>query len=809
MNINNYLQSGKSINVTADAGTGKTWIIISKILRLLLDDVSPEKITAITFTKKASSEMNERLNNKIELWTKLKDSDLKKELEEIGIKQNYTKYIPKAKKLFIKTILNPREIRICTFDSFFSEILLQFNSEKDIFTNYDVNTAINSKLISKIIEKKIFNESYLEKNLNFKNHFNFLINSVGSYENIKKSVSNIIEKKSYFLEIFDNDKKFSKEDVNLREVKENYENIFINGILNKISDKNLKKFFCDLNQILSEDIIENNVKIHEIYKTFLTLQRTPRKNIKNKLIKYNFDIEIFINEIFIYENNLFNQIQQSWYFLSRVFFTEYQNYLSTNKLYDFSDKTWLCYKKLSQLEDDNWIFYKISNSIDHLLIDEFQDTNFIQWKIIKIILESIKNISNSHSFTIVGDSKQSIYGFRGSEPKIFEICKKFSKEKFSAKEIELKESRRSCISIVSYVNKVFPEVPGFYTNIKNKGQVKILNLSKIKPKEIPNTIRDKVILESQKICEQIKDLIENKNIKYSDIIILVRSRTHIKDMEELLIKNSIPVYTNSRKSLLDNQEIIDLHNLLKFLILNEKNTFELYSLLISPIFNFNIDEINKLDYKKFSDYENFIMKSKYGNYINKWKRNLGLIPIHDLLDQIFNDLDLINLYTTNNSVKNEEINNNFLSYLNMSLKMNRGRYITPFHFLNEIEKIRDFKQEIETAKSDCVKILTIHAAKGLESKVVIIAQSYRRKEIEKNNVYVLTNKDLSCKDIVYYPSIFRNNLIIEDYLNSYKIKNSSEEQNLLYVACTRAKDLLIINGFEEKGSWFMDSLFFE
>ena len=215
------------------------------------------------------------------------------------------------------------------------------------------------------------------------------------------------------------------------------------------------------------------------------------------------------------------------------------------------------------------------------------------------------------------------------------------------------------------------------------------------------------------------------------------------------------------------------------------------------------------DYKKFSDYEDFIMKSKYGNYINKWKKNLGLIQIHDLLDQIFNDLDLINLYTTNNSVKNEEINNNFLSYLNMSLKMNRGRYIAPFHFLNEIEKIRDFKQEIETAKSDCVKILTIHAAKGLESKVVIIAQSYRRKEIEKNNVYVLTNKDLSCKDIVYYPSIFRNNLIIEDYLNSYKIKNSSEEQNLLYVACTRAKDLLIINGFEEKGSWFMDSLFFE
>ena len=74
---------------------------------------------------------------------------------------------------------------------------------------------------------------------------------------------------------------------------------------------------------------------------------------------------------------------------------------------------------------------------------------------------------------------------------------------------------------------------------------------------------------------------------------------------------------------------------------------------------------------------------------------------------------------------------------------------------------------------------------------------------------MLANEDLSCKDIVYYPSIFKNNFIIENYLNNYKIKSISEEDNLLYVACTRAKEILIINGFTEKGSWFTDSLFFE
>ena len=198
MNINKYLQSGKSINVSADAGTGKTWVIISKILRLLLDNVSPEKITAITFTKKASAEMTERLNNKIELWSKLNDEDLKKELEEIGIKHDYNKYIKKAKKLFIKNIFNTKEIRICTFDSLFSEILLQFNSEKDTLSSYTVNSTVESKIISDAIEKKIFNQSYFENNLNFKKNFDFLVDSIGSYENIKKSISSVIEKNLIF-----------------------------------------------------------------------------------------------------------------------------------------------------------------------------------------------------------------------------------------------------------------------------------------------------------------------------------------------------------------------------------------------------------------------------------------------------------------------------------------------------------------------------------------------------------------------------------------------------------------------------------
>ena len=119
MNINKYLQPGESVNVIASAGTGKTWFIISKILRLLLDDVAPEKITAITFTRKTTAEMQTRLNDKIEYWASSTEQEILNDLHQIGISNNLTHYINKARKLFLKIQLSTKNVRISTFDSLF------------------------------------------------------------------------------------------------------------------------------------------------------------------------------------------------------------------------------------------------------------------------------------------------------------------------------------------------------------------------------------------------------------------------------------------------------------------------------------------------------------------------------------------------------------------------------------------------------------------------------------------------------------------------------------------------------------------
>ena len=806
MNINNYLQTGVSVNVTADAGTGKTWFIIAKILRMLLDDVSPEKITAITFTKKSSVEMRERLNAKMELWGKLSDAEIRKELNSIGINKRLDFYKKKARNLFIKTQISNKDIRIATFDAFFMDILSQFHLDKEVSKKIETNTNLNSKLIAKEVEDKILSSSNLKKNVDLQKNIDFLIEQIGSFNSVKESINGIIDKKSYYLEIYENIynvKNNTKEKENRIKV---FKQTLIDNIENKITKNNLENLFYDLKSYLSSNDFNNDNKINLIKDTFITKSRTPRKNIEKKLVKENFKIDIMTDEIYKYEEKIFYEIQNSWKFLVNNFFLEYQNVLNKENIYDFSDKTWLCYKKLSELVADDWLLYKISNSISHILIDEFQDTNFLQWQIIKIILNAINDKSDSSTVTIVGDPKQSIYGFRGSEPKLFDICKKFTSLNFQSKDFFLNESRRSSKKIVNFINKVFPENKDFFTKIKKDGVVDIHELVENNNEGLRSNISQLITAESNRISEQVHDLVENYKIDYKSIMILVRNRTHAKEIEKILINSSIPVTSNFKKSLLDEPEINHLYLLLKYLILEENNITEIYSLLTSPIFNYTINDLNKYNVYDYSQLNSLIYNHGIGPLIKKWKNLIGLVPMHDLLNIIYKDLDIIKTYFTNNEVRNSEINYNFLNFLNLSLKINNGRYVTPLQFLCKIEKTRDFAESNEPPDLNCVKILTIHSAKGLESEVVILAQSYRN-NIKYDKILPIFSKDFACKDLLYNPKIFKNNIFIDSKFENTELRYLSEDRNLLYVACTRAKNVLIINGYKTKDSWFSNSLF--
>ena len=811
MNINNYLQPGESINVTASAGTGKTWVIISKILRLLLEGEDPDKITAITFTKKASAEMRERLNEKIESWAKQDEDKLKFELREIGINEKYDEYAKKAKNLFYEIQIKNKDIRISTFDSFFVEILSQFHLDKDIEKNFETNTNSNTKKIIDDVEKKIFCKEYIINNTEFEKNINFILNYTKSFHSLKKSIREVINKKSYYLEIVENNNFEGNKFSNIEDRIQIYQDKFISKLYSLIDN-----IFIDKFEILKNDLnkknIHNEEKINIIKKFFLTNDRTIKKNIQNLCLKNNLEVTIFTDEIYLYENKLFNEIQVSWKIIATQFFFEYQRMLNEKSLYDFSDKTWLCYKKLLSLNEDDWIFYKISNSIKHILIDEFQDTNYIQWKVIEMILVAISNNSDDASITIVGDEKQSIYGFRGSEPLLFSICKEFTKNYFNSTNIILNESKRSSEEIIDFLNKSFVNSEKFSTAVKIPGMVKINEIKKsTSENESADLLIDKMAeLESKIISEQIIKLHKEKNIQYKDILILIRNRSHIDYIKNSLIEKKIPVIVDNKICLMAQPEIIDIKNLLKLIIIGSEDKALLYKLMISPIFNISIGELDQLSTKNYKNMYEFLSKTETGKFLNEWKSLVGKIPIHDLLDKIYNDIDIFSRYRIENELESTEVKNNLLNFLNLSLKINHGRYISPLFFLSQIEIMENYEEAYEIDSLNSVQVLTIHAAKGLEAKAVFLAQTYKQNKLKKNIVYPVFNSDLSCKDILYRLDIFKNNKYIDELFKESFEKEVIEESNLSYVACTRAKNILIINGFEtKKENWFSNFLAYE
>ena len=805
MNINNYLSPYQSINITASAGTGKTWVIISKILRLLLEGEDPSKITAITFTKKASTEMKDRLNDKIESWANMSKSEIRKELEEIGICKNFEIYGKKAKDLFYDINLKNKDIRITTFDSFFIELLSLFHLDKDIEKKFEMNTELEIQKVIENVEKKIFSKRFLKENKNLEQDINFLIKNIKSYFSLKESLREVIYKKSYYLEISHRlnieNYKFSHKGIKVDEIKKEFLHK-ISIILGKI---NLHNHFQDIETLINSDHLNYDDKIMYIEKYFFTKEKKIKKNVIKKFEKINLDCDNFLKTFLNYELKIFEELQLSWKNILVCFITEYQSHLRELNFYDFSDKTWLCYKKLSLLDDDDWIFYKISNSINHMLIDEFQDTNFIQWKIIEMILRSIKNSEYKSSITVVGDKKQSIYGFRGSESQLFDICKNYTSTNFHAKNISLNKSFRSSKSVIKFLNEKFSEDNRFTTVIKKDGGIIIENLSeKIKDNiEEKLLTNDMLLLESETISKQIHLLNKERNINFNDILVLVRNRTHINHIKDSLTRNNIPVVLDNKICLMQTSEIRDICNLLKLIILDEEDFNLLYSVLISPIFEIKMNDLTNIKSNEFDTLKKFIYKSKIGEKYDEWQKLIGKIPIHDLLDKIYSDTNIFEKYNTENELKNIEIKNNFLNFLNLSLKINNGRFISPFFFLNQIEAMENHEESYEFDSLDSVKVLTIHAAKGLESKIVILAQSYLKNNLMKDKVYPIFNTDLSCKDLIFKPEVFKNNYLIDRLFKDSKNKQLNEEENLAYVACTRAKDILIINGFaSKKATWF-------
>lgn len=734
----------KNVLLDASAGTGKTTVLVNRYVNILdkgnFDGIKNEyvlsSVVAITFTKKASNELKERISKLI--------------YEKAKTDERFKAYYNNMPFASISTV---------------HQFALKMLKSLPLLAKIDPRAKVAEEDEAKLLLDRAIKEALEEKN------YDEFFKALGkNYDDDFVSSLNAIANKTMGMDIAklcDNTKAFLKEINNEEKINE-----AINTMLNTIAEvkgkltdratlfKMIKKHEAALNNLKNNGVSDSDINLIKIFAYEIGQNKNKQDeydSITNSAIYILSALEIakldYYDEFF----NLLESIHE-----------KYKSIKKEEAVLDFNDLEILFRDLLKQRELREFIKSKIS----YIMVDEFQDTSPIQKEIYYLLNE----ILGKNRLFVVGDFKQSIYAFRGADVSLYNSVRKdFEKDDKNSTCILMNDNYRTGKEIISSVNKLFnANMPG-YVDLEAKGdivnsEVKIINY--IKDRE-----RDD---EARAIANEIIDLHE-KGEAFKDIVILVRNNNSSEAIEKMLKSVNIPVYNNASISLNSRDEIEDIYNFIHYL--RYEDELSLIALLRSSVYALDDDEIFTI--KDRDEFKNY--KEELNLYIS--------MKDDERLDEVIKTFIKNTNYTEKILHRNRapQAYANIRSFINkISSYYDSG--ITNFENIADALLASRNRSASEASyiseNDDLVRIMTIHKAKGLEAKVVICAKTNFRKNFDKGFVKLSGDKIfLRFKDLYanFKSSQEEDNLLDEE-----------EKKRNLYVMLTRAKEKLII--FKSNGS---------
>lgn len=783
-------ETGHNVLVKASAGSGKTFVLIKRLMkRIVVDRISIDQIVAMTFTDAASIEMRNRLS-----------SAMKEEIaNQLALgNQDEVAYLNMQLAKLV-------DAKITTIHSFCLDITKQYYYLVGITKNTCSNLIdeATAKEAKHLFLKQIFNQQYRDNRRVFSelayqtgcSTFNFdalenAINLVLNHANETADPIAWLENHRYTHEIN------SLADVNqatlqylVDEIQSDIADfIRVSETISKLDyyadDENFKVRTEELKKLQS--IKDYETLTQALFGKFVI----PRKNSKlgapefEELAK---QAEILVDSIMAklvpcsIIVNLEKQIKPLNNLLidiTETLYNRFQEYKQEHEYIDFGDFEHYAYRILTM--NDNKIANTLKNQYREIMIDEFQDTNDIQYKMAELI-------SNNNLF-LVGDVKQSIYRFRGAKPSIMDNLSHSS----DFKVIHLKDNYRSKRNIVDFNNQLFKElmninVPGTFSdddaqNANLEGQAKdnhdiIFRAFQDKEDEDESTTPklDKVEL----LAEWIVDLVRNQGLKFKDICVLVRVNTEMTLIKKTLEKYNIPCFCKDNEGYFRSYIIEVLTSYLELLI-NPDNHIALVSVLSSCLYNYSDDDL--------------VLLAKNGYKLSDDKFEQDRKELKNYLDQ--NDL----MGLINHFIKIEDIYN---TKLDIQERSNIDLLITKlqtYHINNGEELVRFIKDTSDTMKDkaysvskedDVVRITTIHGSKGLQYNTVILySKNSNQGSQHSGNINISDEFGIGfhITRSQYGDTFASMNYVANHYLD--KIEDLNENLRVLYVALTRAEERL-------------------
>lgn len=854
-NLDTNLIVGKSYNpynsfvVRASAGSGKTFQLSRRFLFLVAAGADPSKILTITFTNKAAAEMQERI---LSSALKLKNdpkfaAELDAEMalffrDAMAKKSSNFNYKKPIKFCDVSDIIlhSAQRLTISTIDSLFWSWVQRFPYESHLLDldqlpqktfrlilGAELNERNDESWNDFIVESFRDSEGYLAISMRK------MIEEFG-LEKIERIVQTLSRFDTFIWQAEQNGTAFSRhknidsdflefttEEQLLNSIKLNFEKLFATT---KRQDEFSLAFSRGLIALRQSGFLTQQWAVSGTFikqaKRILMIEDVER--IEVTLRKY---IDQKAIEKLDGEGSLYFALYRAWQQSKR------ERKLQKVEI-EFNDLTQAAFR-IFCTEQGLGSKYSILSNIEHILLDEFQDTSRLQWQVFKSLLDELLASSElvlnrsglSSSLFVVGDTKQSIYGFREADPEVLnEVAECFAD--YNVQTLNLDTSYRSCRAIVDHINCFYTKFPldGFHTHRTTEVLEKVLGgvflfepfsedehlnfeAREKEAKTIANLIKQ-ILNTPKNFPVYDKDSLTYRSAEMRDFCLLYRDATHAAIYQRELEKLGISSQRHEERGFFKRGEILDIMQLLQWLALpHDLSAFS--TILRSPILSFSdqdlfdflskIAEIKELNIlEKIAEIE---QNSTLRLLLEIQSKVQADSPSQILLEAI-KQLDILSSYREQlGSNEGDLAIENILQFVELCRKLEQNGNKDIFSLNRQISKLADEDSVggVQTSSS-AVTLMTMHKAKGTEYPFVFLVDLNHQRTLRDR--YWLRLKNENHEYSLYYVGRKDEWPIGDKLFNArieqLKLQIQAEEDRLAYVAMTRARQYLFLSGLESK-----------
>jgi ATP-dependent helicase/nuclease subunit A len=844
----------RSVVVEACAGAGKTWMLVSRMVRALLEGAQPHELLAITFTKKAAGEMRQRLYEWLHAFSTADDATLRAELHMRGLAQEAdAAQVDRLRGLHRSLMLAERSVQVRTFHGWFATLVrnapLGELVRLGLPAQYDL-LEDDSRAIAQVWRRF---HSRVASDAQARQDYEAAVAVYGRHQTLKALEAALHKRVEFALAdaqgvVEQSVAHFHTQFPEMQAVSEPTEYLWTSdamavlGAAARVLGAATQVSYAGKGSQLERALAEREPA--GVFEALLTQAGGARSFGKT----LSADAAVLAAQDLVLRVGQAQAQQLAWAHqqrmlrLARMLLDDYAALKRERGWLDMNDLELSAYRLLHDPQMGAWIQERLDAQVRHLLVDEFQDTNPLQWKTLEAWISGYAGAGRAPSVFIVGDPKQSIYRFRRAEPQVFEEAKSFVREGLQGDSLSCDHTRRNAPAVLDTVNAVFTplqaqgDFAGFRahtTDALSAGRV--LRLPRI-DKEAADAATDALpvwrdsLTQARHVQEETRKVLECRQaaqwlaaeiargaLQASDVMVLARKRERLSLLKAELDGLHIAAQFAEKTELADLPAVRDVLALIDALVSPQHN-LSLAQALKSPIFG--LDDIalvawvahlreqgqsrqfwlHALQDAAFMAQLPASMQAVWqpiAAQLGHWQTVLLQWPPHDALVHIYRAGDVLARYAAATPASQRAaVAAHLQALLGAALSVDGGRFLSAYAFVRAL-RAGGYALPAQAAPH-AVRLLTVHGAKGLEAPLVLMLDcDGESANAETMGVLVQWPGQAPWpRRFVFLASESGPPACCADLVAHEATARLREERNALYVALTRARQSLVFSAME-------------